>query len=82
MALRRPERIHRRTVSASRFVRRAASGTVNIVAAYYYNACSPMLDNCELPLSSDELLPPVLEVLPDGWDLVLIDRQFIVTKPA
>jgi hypothetical protein len=32
---RRPDRIHRRTVSGSRFVRRAASGTVSIVARYY-----------------------------------------------
>ena len=33
-----PERIQRRTVSGSRFVRRAASGTVSIVATYYNNS--------------------------------------------
>ena len=35
VALSRPERIQRRTVSGSRFVRRAASGTVSTVVAYY-----------------------------------------------
>jgi hypothetical protein len=33
-----PERIQRRTVSGSRLVRRAASGTVSIVAKYYNNS--------------------------------------------
>ena len=33
----RPDRIQRRTVSGSRLVRRAASGTVSIVVAYYNN---------------------------------------------
>ena len=33
-----PERIQRRTVSGSRLVRRAASGTVSIVAIYYNNS--------------------------------------------
>jgi hypothetical protein len=37
VALRRPERIQRRTVSGSRLVRRAASGTVSMVARYYNN---------------------------------------------
>lgn len=40
VALSRPERIQRRTVSGSRFVRRAASGTVSNVAAYYNNCAS------------------------------------------
>jgi hypothetical protein len=35
VALRRPDRIHRRTVSGSRLDRLAASGTVSIVALYY-----------------------------------------------
>src|SRR5207302_9233017 len=35
VALSRPDLIQRRTVSGSRLVRRAASGTVNIVALYY-----------------------------------------------
>jgi len=35
VAFSRPERIQRRTVSGSRLVRRAASGTVSIVAIYY-----------------------------------------------
>ena len=35
VAFKRPERIQRRTVSGSRLVRRAASGTVSIVATYY-----------------------------------------------
>jgi hypothetical protein len=38
VALSLPERIQRRTVSGSRFVRRAASGTVSIVATYYNNS--------------------------------------------
>jgi hypothetical protein len=37
VAFSRPERIQRRTVSGSRLVRRAASGTVSIVATYYNN---------------------------------------------
>ena len=36
--LRRPERIHRRTVSGSRLALRAASGTVITVARYYNNS--------------------------------------------
>src|SRR5487761_274567 len=35
VAFRRPDLIQRRTVSGSRLVRRAASGTVIIVATYY-----------------------------------------------
>lgn len=35
VAFSRPERIHLRTVSGSRLDRRAACGTVNIVARYY-----------------------------------------------
>jgi hypothetical protein len=38
VALRRPDLIQRRTVSGSRLVRRAASGTVSIVAVYYNNS--------------------------------------------
>jgi len=38
VAFSRPERIQRRTVSGLRFVRRAASGTVSIVAIYYNNS--------------------------------------------
>jgi hypothetical protein len=38
VALRRPDLIQRRTVSGSRLARRAASGTVNIVAGYYYKS--------------------------------------------
>ena len=38
VALSLPERIQRRTVSGSRLVRRAASGTVSIVATYYNNS--------------------------------------------
>jgi hypothetical protein len=38
VALSRPDLIQRRTVSGSRFVRRAASGTVNNVALYYNNS--------------------------------------------
>lgn len=37
-ALRRPDLIQRRTVSGSRWIRSAASGTVNIVARCYNNA--------------------------------------------
>src|SRR5260370_11771629 len=40
VALSLPERIQRRTVSGSRLVRRAASGTVSIVATYYNNSRS------------------------------------------
>src|SRR6266446_2948007 len=40
VALSRPDLIQRRTVSGSRLVRRAASGTVNIVALYYNNSGS------------------------------------------
>jgi hypothetical protein len=38
VAFRRPDLIQRRTVSGSRLVRRAASGTVSIVARYYNNS--------------------------------------------
>ncbi len=38
VAFSRPERIQRRTVSGSRLVRRAASGTVSIVVTYYNNS--------------------------------------------
>ena len=38
VALSLPERIQRRIVSGSSFVRRAASGTVSIVAIYYNNS--------------------------------------------
>src|SRR5260370_24730840 len=36
VARKRPDLIQRRTVSGSRLVRRAASGTVSIVVRYYY----------------------------------------------
>src|SRR6266851_4159262 len=38
VARKRPDLIQRRTVSGSRLVRRAASGTVSIVARYYYKS--------------------------------------------
>lgn len=37
VAFKRPDLIQRRTVSGLRLVRRAASGTVSIVALYYNN---------------------------------------------
>lgn len=66
VALRRPDRIQRRTVSGSRLVRRAASGTVNTVATYY-NKLRPAhswlllledpLDVRELALIRDDVDP-------------------------
>jgi hypothetical protein len=37
VAFKRPDLIQRRTVSGLRLVRRAASGTVSVVALYYNN---------------------------------------------
>ena len=42
VAFRRPDLIQRRTVSGSRLVRRAASGTVIIVATYYNKSGWPL----------------------------------------
>jgi hypothetical protein len=45
VAFKRPDLIQRRTVSGSRLVRRAASGTVNIVAPYYNKSCNEVQHN-------------------------------------
>jgi hypothetical protein len=49
VAFRRPDLIQRRTVSGSRLVRRAASGTVSIVARYYNNSINEYSNADEKP---------------------------------
>jgi hypothetical protein len=60
VAFRRPDLIQRRTVSGSRLVRRAAWGTVNIVARYYNNYTSLVRHPVAHPRDSQyrQLRPP------------------------